>query len=435
MKAAPSRARLGILWLSHLVPYPPRGGVLQRSFNLLRSVAERHDVHLLAFNQRALLPTAEALERSVVELRRFCASVHVLPIPSDERPLGRQRTYLRSLVSARPFTARWLHSKDMEGRIREILARHHIDLAHVDTISLATFARLLANYGRVLNHNGVESQMMAQRASLERNPAARFYMAQEAWKLRRYETAVCGAFDLNVTCSCLDSTRLAGHVPGVMVEEIPNGVDLSYFRPTGGQEEERSLVAVGGMTWYPNRRAMIWFARDIWPLLKREEPDVCMTVIGREPPPEVVRLGQRDPAYRAVGFVEDIRPVVARAQVYVCPLRDGGGTRLKVLDALAMGKAMVAHPIAVEGIDVKPGEHVLIAETPKQFVEKIRLLFATPELRTRLAEEGRRLVEEKYDFERIGAKLNRLYDGIVARRRDGSSPGLGGRGPTGTAAF
>jgi len=396
------------------------GGVLQRSFNLLRQVAEQHDVHLLAFNQRSLLTTEAALNQSLGELGRICASVRAMPIPYDERPLGRERLYMSSFFSPLPFTGHWLHSEEMEDRIREVLGTRRIDLVHVDTISLAPFAVLFPDCRKVLNHHNVESHMMLRRAERERNPLARVYMLQEAWKLRRFETAVCGDFDMNLTCSRLDSARLARHVPGVPVEEVPNGVDLAYFRPVEAPEEERSLIAVGGMKWYPNRRAMLYFAREVWPMLKREVPDARMTVVGREPPPEVVRLGKKDPAYRVAGFVPDVRPFLQRAQVYVCPIRDGGGTRLKVLDALAMGKPLVAHPIAVEGLDVEPGRHVLIAETAREFVDRIRLLFERPELRSQLAEEGRRLVAEKYDFDRIGTKLNHLYEGIVARH--GNAP-------------
>src|SRR3989442_11362153 len=157
--------RLNIVWLSHLVPYPPMGGVLQRSFNLLRQVAERHDVHLLAFNQRSLLPTAAALNQSLGELGRICASVRALPIPHDERPLGRERLYVSSLFSPEPFTVRWLHSKDMADRIREVLETRRIDLVHVDTISLAPFAALFPGLKKVLNHHNVESHMMPRRAA------------------------------------------------------------------------------------------------------------------------------------------------------------------------------------------------------------------------------------------------------------------------------
>ncbi len=410
------RQRLSILWLSHLVPYPPHGGVLQRSFNLLRRVAERHDVHLLAFNQRALLPDATALSEALDQLRRICASVDACRIPADDRPLGRKRLYVRSLFSRRPFTARWLRSSEMELRIRELLRRRRIDLVHLDTISLAPFASVFQDCPRVLNHHNIESHMMRRRAAREPNPLAKGYMALEAWKLRRFEVAMCSGFDLNLTCSRLDSTRLLHEVPKAVVDEIPNGVDLAFFQPLDLPEEEQSLIWVGGMGWYPNRRAMLYFSREVWPTLKREVPSVRMTIVGKAPPGELVRLGLRDPSLRVTGFIPDIRPLLAQAQVYICPIRDGGGTRLKVLDALAMGKALVAHPIAVEGIDVESGKHFIAAQTPREFVDAIKLLFDKPELRLKLGTEGRRFVEERYDFDLIGAKLNRLYEQIASRR-------------------
>jgi glycosyltransferase involved in cell wall biosynthesis len=200
------------------------------------------------------------------------------------------------------------------------------------------------------------------------------------------------------------------------VEEIPNGVDLKYFYQLNLDKEKHSLIFAGGMKWYPNRSAMLFFADKVWPLLKKEVPDVKMTVIGREPPAEIMSLARNDEHFRVTGFVDDVRPYIDKTMVYVCPIQDGGGTRLKVLDALAMGKPIVAHPIALEGIDIEPEKHVLVARTPEEFVSQIVRLFRDSSLYRRLSEEGRRLVLEKYDFEKIGEKLSRAYNEVVNRR-------------------
>ena len=400
---------MNILWLSHLVPYPPKGGVLQRSFNLIKEVSKSHNLHLLAFSQKNLLKNENDLNQAVGELEKICRSVKVVPIPSEEKSYGKAALYVKSLFTAAPYTINWLRSGEMEHQIEEILTKRKIDMVHFDTISLAPYYSLAEGYKKILNHHNIESDMMIRRGGQEKNPIKKVYLLQEGYKILRYENRVCESFDLNLTCSLLDSERLLRRIPRLRVEEIPNGVDLKYFYPLNQIREEHSLVFAGGMKWYPNRSAMLFFVNNIWPLLKKEVPDVKMTVIGREPPPEVVNLARMDGHFKVTGFVDDVRPYIDKAMVYVCPIRDGGGTRLKILDALAMGKPIVAHPVAVEGIDVEPEKQVLIAETPSEFVRQIARLFGDSILYRRLSEEGRRLVMEKYDFEKIGEKLSRVY--------------------------
>jgi sugar transferase (PEP-CTERM/EpsH1 system associated) len=407
---------VNILWLSHLVPYPPKGGVLQRSFNLIKEVTKYHSVDLLAFNQEALLGTPDSVEHAIRQMKDICNSVKVVPIPSEEKRYGRYWLYLKSFLTPSPYTINWLRSREMEQQLKESLAGNKVDVVHFDTISLAPYRTVAHGYKTVLNHHNIESEMMLRRSHRESNPVKKLYLLQEGYKLRRTERQVCRAFDLNITCSSVDSERLRKMDRAIRVKEIPNGVDVGYFVPLNLEKARHSLVFAGGMTWYPNREAMLFLARRIWPLLTEKVPDVGMTVVGRAPPQELLMLAQSDQRLRVTGFVDDVRPYIDTASVYVCPIQDGGGTRLKILDALAMGKPIVAHPIAVEGIDVEPEKHVLIARTPEEFVRQIVRLFEDPSLYRRLAEEGRRLVEEKYDFREIGATLIRAYNQVVENR-------------------
>ena len=214
--------------------------------------------------------------------------------------------------------------------------------------------------------------MMLRRARIEEHPLKRLYFWQEGLRLRRYERRVCPHFDLNITCSSLDTQRLERVAPGVAVAEVPNGVDTEYFRPNADLEHSRSLVFAGNMSWYPNAAAMLFFADRVWPALKAKLPGVTMDVIGGSPPPRLSALAARDEDFRVHGFVSDVRPYIGRAAAYVCPIMDGGGTKLKILDALAMGKAIVAHPIACEGIEVQDGRDVIFAREPDEFVRASR---------------------------------------------------------------
>lgn len=437
-----------ILWFSHLVPYPQTGlGVLQRSYHLVRELATAHEVYLLAFVQRKiiedLLGDVEAgLQQAREHLAHYCARVQFLAIPSERSHQGRARLAARSLAGSHPYTIRWLQSQEAERIARAWNGEFDFDLVHFDTLSLAPYRKLFTHGAHSLDHHNIESDMMLRRASIEKNRLKQFYFWQEGVRLRHYERLVCPQFDLNITCSRLDTGRLDAVAPGATVREVPNGVDTEYFRPDGGPEHPASLVFAGNLSWYPNAAAMLFFAERVWPELKKHFPAVTMDVIGANPPPRLAALAARDKDFRVHGFVPDVRPYIGAATLYVCPIMDGGGTKLKILDALAMGKAIVAHPIACEGIGVRDGHDVIFAESAREFVEKIVTLLASPQTRMELSRNARSLAESTYSYAEIGRQLvseleqcravyvtNRNAEDRAHAWRTGQVPGLN-RGQT-----
>jgi glycosyltransferase involved in cell wall biosynthesis len=328
-----------VLWFSHLVPYPEAGlGVLQRSYHLVRELSCAHEVYLLAFVQRKIIgdllgDVEEGLERARGHLSEYCAGVQFLPIPSDSSPLRRAWLAARSLLGAHPYTIRWLQSDIARRAAAEWNSSIDFDVVHFDTLSLAPYRGIFPRAASSLDHHNIESDMMLRRARIEEHPLKRLYFWQEGLRLQRYERRVCPNFDLNITCSRLDTERLERVAPGVAVAEVPNGVDTEYFRPNDDFAHSRSLVFAGNMSWYPNAAAMLFFAERVWPDLKAKLPGVTMDVIGGNPPPRLLALAAQDEDYRVHGFVPDVRPYINRAAVYVCPIMDGGGTKLKILDA------------------------------------------------------------------------------------------------------
>lgn len=402
---------MNVLWFSHLVPYPETGmGVLQRSYNLLRELARAHRVYLLAFVQRKIVQellgdVESGLEQARRHLEQYCARVQFLPIPSESQPWGRRVLAARSLVVTHPYTIGWLQSKEAVRLATEWNTEIDFDLVHFDTLSLAPYKKLFARSAMTLDHHNIESHMMLRRAHVETQPFKRFYFWQEGLRLRRYERRTCPTFDLNITCSTLDTDRLAAVAPGVKVTEIPNGVDTEYFRPDEAAEQPLSVVFAGNMSWYPNSAAMLFFTQKVWPPLKCKIPGVRMNVVGGNPPPALLALADRDINFRVHGLVPDVRPYLGQSAVYVCPITDGGGTKLKILDALAMGKAIVAHPIACEGISVRDGYDVMFAREPDEFVNGIVTLLEKTERRRALSHNARALAESTYSYKKIGRKL------------------------------
>lgn len=407
-----------ILWLSHLVPYPPKGGVLQRSYNLIREVAKYHTVDLLAFNQTALLrPLFDDLDKGLAEagtvLGSFCDNVEFLPIPSDQGRAGAYVLALKSLITKDPYTINWLKSKSFGKRIEQYLCKHDYDLVHFDTISLIPYMKYVNDVPIVLDHHNIESHMLLRRASKEDNALKKWYFLQEGRRLEKIEKVVCPNFSLNITCSDIDNDRLKSIAPGCKAEVIPNGVDVDYFKHDKSIKQTKSLIFAGTLSWYPNIEAVRFIANILWPRIKELFPDVSIDIIGANPPSDLVDLSKKDPMFRVHGFVDDVRPYIDAAAAYLCPINDGGGTKLKILDALAMQKAIVAHSIACEGIDVTDGEDVMIADDADDYMRCLDKLLNDEDLRLCMGRHARQLAEEVYSYDKVGKKLSRLYEDCV----------------------
>ena len=191
---------------------------------------------------------------------------------------------------------------------------------------------------------------------------------------------------------------------------IPNGVDVEYFQPLPrGDAARRSLIFVGSLNWYPNIAAVRFLLSQIWPSLKAAVPDLHLDIVGSAPPPSLRELAAAAADVTLHGYVSDVRPLMSAATLYVCPIRDGGGTKLKLLDAFAMRKCVVAHPIACEGIEAIPGQHVVVAESAESFVECIRQLLQQPQAREEIGRAARQLVVERYAFGEIAQRLSDLF--------------------------
>lgn len=407
---------MNILFLSQIVPYPPHGGVLQRGFNIIREISKYNDVHLLAFFHPDTLSKPELIDESRRVLGELCSTVEYFPLWPKKSALHKYFAFTAGILYPYPFSAMAHRSFSYAKRIDELVSHLSIDVIHYDTIGLAPYRTQHPEIPSVLTHHNIESNLMARRADAEKTLFSRFYVALQAKRLRRYEISQSPLFDNNVVMSQTDEAELRQMVSQVYIRVVPNGVDIDYFQPKlGGQEP--SLIYTGGMNMFANKDAVTYLLEDIWPIIKAAVPDVKFYAIGQDPPRELLELSRNDPAIKVMGYVDDIRPYVARAAVYVVPLRVGGGTRLKVLDALAQGKAIVSTSVGCEGIEVTDGKNILIEDTIDGFANKTIELLKDESRRRRLGSEARVLAEERYAWGKIGKEMQRTYEEVVKRKK------------------
>ncbi len=406
---------MNVLFLSQVVPYPPHGGVLQRGYHVLRQLSQRARVHLLAFVHPNLLPTPEKVEESRQAMAAFCAEVDYFPLWVKQSRLHQAAAIATSAVSGAPFAAIAHRSRAYRSRVAGLLAGERFDVVHADTIALSQFLDHDRRPPALLTHHNIESMLMGRRAAVETQPIARRFLAREARKLEAYERDQAARYDVNIVVSDADGEALDGVAPGAARAVVPNGVDTDYFTPSTA-DQTPSLIYTGGLTMFANLDAVMHFIRDIWPLITARVPGVQFHAVGRHPPQELRDAAAADPRINVPGFVDDIRPLVGRSAVYVVPIRVGGGTRLKVLDAMAMGKAIVSTTVGCEGIDVRPGEHLAVADTPEAFAETTIALLGDPARRAALGRAARAQAEGRYAWQHVGRQLFDAYDQAIAHR-------------------
>ena len=407
----PGPTKPSLLFLSQTLPYPPDGGVQIRTYNIFRLLAREYRVHALCFYRRASHPTGAHVERSLAALNEL-GQVEAFPIPQEHSRPRFVLDHLRSALFGRVYTVAAYRSTTFRRRLRELLVDEGIELVHVDSLDLSGYLADVDGIPTVCTHHNVESHLLERRAALEHTRLRRAYLRHQAGLMLREEARWAPRVALNVAVSPADAVALQEIAPGARVQVVPNGVDTQLFRPRADGED--GIVFVGGYTWFPNRDALHYFATEILPVIRSQKgPRVPVRWLGRAP--EHVRERYRlQHGIELTGYVDSIQPHVGRAACYVVPLRVGGGTRLKVLDAWAMGKAVVSTSVGCEGLDARDGENILIRDDPAEFAAAVSSVLTDASLRTRLGHAARQTAEEQYDWEVIGRSMIPAYEKLLS---------------------
>jgi polysaccharide biosynthesis protein PslH len=399
--------RRTILVVAPWVP-TPTSGFGTRVFQLCVGLARHHSVSVLCHTE----PGDDA---ALALLSDRIEAVHT--VAADRPPPWRKRfVQSASLLSPSPFETRRLATSAFRAALHKLLAEQRFDVVQFESAYLGGLA--LHGLPSVVDEHNVEHELLSRVAAADPFSARKLFHRWDAIRTRRLERRLWRRVPACAVTSEREQAMVSRWAPQTLTAVVPNGVDAEYFRPEPDTAvDPSSLVFVGTMHYQPNVDAAIHFIRDVMPLLWRDRPDLVFTAVGHHPPPELARLA--GPRVVITGSVPDVRPYVHRASVVVVPLRSGSGTRLKILEAMAMGRPVISTRMGMEGLDAQPGDDLLVADEPEQFAALTRRALDDPELRAIVGARGRALVEDRYSWERATSQLEELHCRLLEARASG----------------
>lgn len=418
---------MNILWLNANLLLPLDKGGKLRTWHVMRHLAARHEITYLSFCDPGQPPADHE------GMREVCAHLHT--VPRTDPAKGTLRFYAdaaRYLVDPVPYGVAKYRSEAFRSTLARLLREQRFDAIVCDfLVPIVNMPERLPCPGILFTHN-VEAEIWRRHAENAGNPLSRLLLRQQWDRMLRFERRALERFDLTLAVSEADRDTFARLYPDALrtaAHVVQTGVDTSYFVPAPAPERRAHLVFTGSMDWLPNEDGMLYFVREILPRIRQVEPEATLSIIGRAPTPAVRRLADTA-GIEVTGRVDDVRPHIAAGAVYVVPLRIGGGTRLKIFEAMAMGKAVVSTTVGAEGLPVTAGQDIVIADEPARFAQAVVHLIRDVEARRRIEEAARRIVVDRYDWSAVAQDFENALGRVVA---DGASRTARGGGLERTA--
>jgi sugar transferase (PEP-CTERM/EpsH1 system associated) len=389
-----------ILWVKAGGLFPPDAGGKIRSFQILKHLAGKHDITLFTFY-------AEHPNDMHPQGASFFSKVVPVPLPLPlRRSLAEYVSYSRMLLAGKPFTIHKYFSAEVCRRYAALRESSAFDIIVCDFITPAPLIDWKTTPPKVLFTHNVEAQVWERHYKIASNPLVKLACWLESRALNRAERHYLQLADSVLTVSENDRVVFTQYVDPSRISVIPTGVDTEYFRPASCPERPGTTVFTGSMDWMPNEDGVLYYVEKIFPLIQRELPEASFWVVGRQPPRRIQALASGSVA--VTGTVEDIRPYLGDAAVCVVPLRSGSGTRIKIFEAMAMGKAVVSTPLGAEGLPVRHGDNIVLAEDSANFARQVIELLRDPQKRERLGRAARKLVEENYGWSSVAACFDEI---------------------------
>lgn len=416
-----------ILWLNAGLLLPLDKGGKLRTWHLMRHLAERHEITYLSFVE----PSASRADLD--GMVAVCRDLETLPRTDPHKGTWRfSLDAARYLLDRAPYAVAKYRSTAYREKLSALLARRPFDVVVCDfLVPMVNLPARLPCPLVLFTHN-VEAEIWRRHADTAAGALRRRLLGGQWKRMARFERDALARADLVLAVSETDRETFARQYPGALrhpVHVVQTGVDTSYFVPAPGSAADPHLVFTGSMDWLPNEDGMTWFVREVLPIIRAAEPRTTLSIIGRAPTRAVQALG-RDPAIEVTGRVDDVRPHMARGTLYVVPLRIGGGTRLKIFEAMAMGKAVVSTAVGAEGLPVTPGRDLLLADGADGFARAVLDLLRDRERRQQLERAARDLVVRHYDWSAVAHQLEDALERVTRRR-----PGLPAAAADGRATW
>jgi len=399
---------LKILWVKvgGLVPLDTGGKI--RSYHILRELSRRHDVTFF---------TSYAEHRDDIhgELDRIFARVirYPLRVPRS-RSFGNLTRYARGFLSRQPHQLVRHHSSQVTLGLRHLLEKEKFDVVVCDFLAAAGMIPWHFPIPKVLFTHNVETLIWKRQCAIARNPLWKAICWREYCTTALAERRYLNLADHVLTVYDTDRDLFALTIEPAKMTVIPTGVDLDFFQPAAGEEQPNTLVFTGSMDYMPNEDGICYFVEQILPRVRIHLPNVVLLVVGRRPSSRLLKLARMTPGVEVSGAVEDIRPYVRRGSVYVVPLRVGSGTRLKIFEAMAMGKAVISTSVGAEGLPVRSEQDILIADTPDAFAGAVVRLLADRNLRSEIGRAARELVVQKHSWASVAQHFELTLETLVS---------------------
>lgn len=396
-----------ILIIADYLPYPLVGGDRIRIYNLLRRVASHHEVSLAAF-----LETPDDAE-GVPHLQQICARVETVSL-RRRHPVSRLPGLFHYAIAGKPLELRFLYSDELARKIKGIASRTAFDIVQIESRMGLYLETIPAKRLRksILMFQNFTPQQYNRAFHIEDQWDRKIRSLLNSAAMRQWEPRYAERFNRCTTVSEIDRQLLLGVNPHLQVSVIPNGADVQKYKPLPARYDSPALLFIGNMGYAPCIDAAQYFCRDILPRIRRAISTTELWIVGRDPLPEV--LGLNGGGVHVTGRVDDVIPYYRQSSVCVVPLRSGGGTRLKILEAMALGRPVVSTTIGCEGLEVVDGEHLLVADSPDGFAEKTVRLLSDQQLYQYISANGRHLAETRYDWDKIAERLMQVYTEMVA---------------------
>lgn len=406
-----------LLFLTPQIPYPPHKGTTIRNFNLIAGLAQNHEIDLLSFADTHL-PRVE----SSSPLLDLCRRVETIPAPTRSNA----RRALSTLFSPQPDMALRLWSSEFASRLATRLHESDYDIIQVEGIEMGRYGMLARRHAAhipwVFDDHNAEWLLQQRTYQAERQlngwSIGALYSLIQTWKLKRFEQRLCRASQHVLVVSKADASAISELDPVLPITIVTNGVDTEHYRSDIVDHMDfgaPSLVFTGTMDFRPNVDAVLWFADRVWPKIRAVRPDVQFMVVGQRPHARLEPL-RSQPGIQIVGAVDDTRPYIAGAAVYVVPLRIGGGTRLKVLEAMALQQAIVSTSMGVDGLEVGDGRELLVEDDEDRFAQSVLNLIDDRARCKALGAQARRHVEALYDWKAIVPRVEEVYQELHDKR-------------------